>query len=243
MTGGSPSSKPAAWATLAAAALLAGARWYAMSTPDHFSAHLPAAWFTGPARSLTRATLNVGCCWVLLVLVPVALLVLLRCARPGQGLPVTQALGLTWPMVPTPAWRHSVWLLAVGGAALGLAAAALLPEVRATYPVYRAAINGGLPPLLLSAALTLALILATELFYRGAALQLPARGLGSLAIYLVLPIYVLDHLGAPTVELVGSAAAGALLGHLALGTRSVWPGFAVHACAAVAADLGSVWLG
>jgi membrane protease YdiL (CAAX protease family) len=84
-----------------------------------------------------------------------------------------------------------------------------------------------------------ALLLCTELFYRGFALRSVARSWPRAAALIVLPIYVLDHVGAPMPELVGSAAAGLILGQLALVTRSIWPGFAIHVACALAVDLGT----
>ena len=217
---------------LAVAAALAAARWYAMSTPEHFTPLLPAAWFAGEARSLTRAVLNAGCSSLFLVLLPLALAAVTRVNS-------RRLWGLVRPRFSSPALRRLVRSLIPGAVLLGVLAAALIPNVRLTYPVFRAA-GQGVDSVLLSCGLTLALILATELFYRGAALFSLERGFGTWAVYLLLPVYVLDHLGAPTAELAGSLVAGALLGHLALSCRSLWPGFAVHACCALAVDLTSL---
>lgn len=216
------------WGVLAAAALLAAARWYLMSDPAHFD-FLPAAWFWGETRSLTRAALNSGCSWLLLVLAPLVLLAALGRNNPGSW-------GLARPRLASPGLRWLIRALLPAAVLLGVAAVLWVPGVRESYPVFRAA---GCSPgnLLLSGALTLALIAATELFYRGAALFALERGFGRSAVYLLLPIYVLDHVGAPGAELAGSALTGALLGHLALRTRSIWPGLAIHVACALSVDL------
>ena len=220
------------WVVLAVAALLALLRWYAMSSPDHFSAWLPAAWFQGESRSLTRAALNVLCSWIFLVLVPLALLAL--CKENSR-----QRWGLNRPRFSSRAWLILAGLLPFGAGLLGLLAVHHVPGVPEVYPVFRAA-GQSVGGVLLSCALTLSLILATEMFYRGAALRSLQRGFGARAVYLLLPVYVLDHLGAPAGELVGSVAAGALLGHLALAGRSIWPGLAIHASCALVVDLASM---
>ena len=228
-----PGHKRTRWVVLAVVALLALARWCAMSSPDHF-AWLPVAWFQGEVRSLTQAVLNVVCSWGLLVFLPLAILTL-------RGKNSPQLWGLGRPRFPSKAWLLLAGLLPFGAALLGLLAAQYVPGVREAYPVYRAA-GQNVSSVVLSSAMTLALILATELFYRGAALFSLEQGFGRWAVYLLLPVYALDHLGAPTAELAGSVVAGALLGHLALAGRSIWPGFMIHACCALAVDLASMVL-
>lgn len=217
---------------LAAVATLALLRWYAMSTPENFAWFLPAAWFQGEARSLTRAALNLFCCWTFLVIVPLLLLA-------SRGEYSRESWGLTRPRFTSRAWLISAGLLPFGAGLVGLLAVRYVPGVAGAYPVYQAAARS-VAGVLLSTAMTLSLILATELFYRGAALFSLERGFGRRAVYLLLPVYVLDHLGAPVAELVGSAAAGALLGHLALASRSIWPGLVIHACCALTVDLASM---
>ncbi len=223
----------ARWAVLAAVAALAGARWWIMSSPDHF-AWLPAAWLQGEARSLTRAVLNVASCWVVLVMLPWGVLAAL-----GQRGP--ELLGLQRPRVTSKLWLVAAGLLPFLAGLLGLLAVRYVPALRDAYPVFHTASRspGGV---LLSCGLTASLILATELFYRGVALFSLERGFGAWTVYLLLPIYVLDHLGAPVAEVAGSAAAGLLLGHMALAGRSVWPPFLIHASCALVVDLASMMI-
>jgi membrane protease YdiL (CAAX protease family) len=127
-----------------------------------------------------------------------------------------------------------------GAVVVALAAVWCVPQIKATYPVYRKALDGAGVDVALALFLTAGVILTTELFYRGILLFAAERWLGVAAVYAVLPVYVADHLGAPPAEVIASVAAGALLGHLALATRSLWPGFVVHAACALAVDLGSI---
>lgn len=230
-----------AWLVLAFAALVAFIRWFVMSSPTHFSSWLPAAWFVGEHRALTRAALNAATSAIVLVGLPASLLSL-PVLRLSLGLLHGARLwGLGRPQFNTANLRRLALCLPLGACLLGVLAALLSPGVREVYPVFRAAGESGIN-LVLSVGMTLCLILATELFYRGGALFLLERYFGPRAIYLLLPIYVLDHVGAPLVELAGSAVAGALLGHLALSCRSIWPGFAAHACCALAVDLSAALL-
>lgn len=211
-------------------AALAAGRWFIMSDPDHFTPWMPADWFNGEALWLTRALLNVVVSGLLLVAVP--WLLFGRNAR-DWGTQRSVTLRRPWPQL---------YLIALMAAvACGIAAILLVPSVADYYPIYRAA-GKSAGHLLLSEMMTLAMILATELFYRGIALRKLADRCGQLAVFLLVPIYVADHIGAPAAEIVGSAFTGILLGYLALKTRSIWPGFAIHAACAVAVDLTSAMI-
>jgi membrane protease YdiL (CAAX protease family) len=227
------------WLILVVIAALAATRWLAMSSPAHFTTWLPSAWFHGSAYSLTRSALNVACSWLFLVLLPAALLA--ACyrpeERPGWGL----SLG---PPVEPGVRKLPPWLipsLALAGLVFGSVASWMSGDLRSYYPIYQDAGRSALH-LGLGEALTIALILATELFYRGAPLLLLERHFGRTAVYLLVPVYTLDHLGATPGELAASALAGLLLGHLALRTRSIWPGVAAHAACAVSVDITSLIL-
>jgi hypothetical protein len=233
---------------LAIAAALAFARWYAMSDPGHFSFWLPESWFRGEARSLTRAALNVLCSGFFLFAVPLA--GSLWWASSGRGLRggADEAVGLArlwgvrWVRSSSTAWWY-VWAgLLVGGVGVALFAVRYAGGVREMYPVYRGALSGDAGDVVVAEALTVGMILFTELFYRGFFLFKTEQSFGVWAVYLLLPVYVLDHVGACWAEVAGSVVAGAVLGHLALQARSIWPGFFVHAGCAVSVDLASIYL-
>jgi hypothetical protein len=228
------------WIILIVVASLAATRWLVMSSPTHFTPWLPAAWFRGGAYSLTRSALNVTCCWLFLVLVPAALLALLypRQERPGWGLSLApRAEPKVARPVGVPCWM--ILALALAGIAFGSLATYLSSDLRSYYPIYKNAGRSAFD-LVLSECLTFALILATELFYRGAPLFLLQRHSGQAAVYLLVPVYTLDHVGATLGEVTGSALAGLALGYLALRARSIWPGLAAHAGCAVSVDITSL---
>ena len=154
---------------------------------------------------------------------------------------VIDAFGLRLPRGLSGRGRLLAGTLVLLATGLGVAAVILFPEVGKAYPPFPTVGWGG-ARLMAGLLLTAALLLATELFYRGVALFALEERWGVAAIYLLVPIYGLDHVGAPASELVASFFAGALLGHLALRTRSIWPGFIAHTACALAVTATSVLL-
>jgi hypothetical protein len=225
-----------AWPIIGIASLVAAARWLVMTTPANFAGWLPASWFTADNLGTTRLCLSASV--ALLFLVVLALLLLRRWAGPGTS--VADQLGVRAPDL---AGRSSWWVLAgffVGAAGLGLLAPWVSDEIAAAYPLDW---HAGRSPLALlrTELLVLVLIAATEIFYRGMVVRLLHDRVGVLAIYISAAIYTLDHIGAPRLELYGSAVAGILLGYLATTTRSIWPGFIAHATCAIGVDLSALW--
>lgn len=211
---------------------LAAARWFLMSNPSHFSSWLPDIWFNADNRGLTRSALNAFSSWLVLI----GMLAL--CGRflwpklvPGWG-----CFGSVGPVQPIPSVANFPVVLVCGGILLGVLGVWLIPDLKNTYPVYRQA-GSTFASLVLSESLTVILILATELFYRGGALFALEKRLGTPAVYAIAPIYTFDHIGGPLVEVVGSVFAGILLGHLALKSRTIWAGFLIHATCAVTVDV------
>lgn len=82
--------------------------------------------------------------------------------------------------------------------------------------------------------------LGLELFFRGFLLMFPARVLGAWAIPAMVMPYMMIHFAKPLPECVGSIIAGLVLGIVALRTRSVWAGMAVHVAVAWSMDLLSL---
>ena len=207
-------------------AAFAFARWWLMSDRSHFTPWIPARWFRGDAVWLTRTVLNVAASATLLCVAPA----LLFFRRGPSG------WGLGRPHFSDRRWGRLFLATLAGALLLGIAAPLAVPGITDYYPAYRPA-GESLAHLTLSVGLTAMLILCTELFYRGIALNVLAARFGDKAVYLILPVYVLDHVGAPHAELAGSALAGIFLGYLALRCRSIWPGFAVHAACAISVDI------
>lgn len=218
------------WSWLGIAALCAALRWYVTSTTAPYRAVLPANWFEGASFGLFRLSANALASLMLLAVVP---LLIGRWA--GRRSATLRGMGLDKP-VSFPSWLFV--LAATALAATGWWAGSL-DAVRNAYPIWQSA-GSSTANLLLSCVLVGIVLLSTEVLYRGVALHAMHRALGMRAILLILPIYVLDHVGAPWPEVIGSAFTGTALGWLSIRTQSLWPGFLLHASFAWAVDLGAL---
>ncbi|MEX2139669.1 MAG: type II CAAX endopeptidase family protein [Pirellulales bacterium] len=80
-----------------------------------------------------------------------------------------------------------------------------------------------------------------EYFYRGFLLFSLERYLGAYAIFVMVIPYCMVHFGKPFAETLAAIPAGVVLGALALRTRSIWPGAALHIAVGWSMDLLSLW--
>jgi membrane protease YdiL (CAAX protease family) len=80
-----------------------------------------------------------------------------------------------------------------------------------------------------------------EFFYRGFLLFSLERYLGVYAIFVMVIPYGMVHFGKPFVETLAAIPAGVVLGALALRTRSIWPGAALHIAVGWSMDLLSLY--
>jgi len=83
--------------------------------------------------------------------------------------------------------------------------------------------------------------LALELFFRGFLIQGLRKEIGYFAVLVPIIPYTTIHFGKPLPETIGSIVTGLVLGTMALKTRSIWGGAAIHVTVAVSMDLLSVW--
>jgi membrane protease YdiL (CAAX protease family) len=83
--------------------------------------------------------------------------------------------------------------------------------------------------------------LALEVFFRGFLIQGLRKGMGYAAVLLPIIPYTTIHFGKPLPETLGSIVTGLVLGTMALKTRSIWGGAAIHVTVAVSMDLLSLW--
>lgn len=225
------SSPKTGWSWLGIAILCAALRWFLTSTTAPYREVLPETWFEGASFGLFRLAANAIASSLLLAVLP-----LIIAWRMGPRDGVLRGMGLAWPD------SFPVWTLLPASAALASSGwwAGSLDTVRNAYPVWQNA-GPNLPNLLLSCALVGIIVLSTEVLYRGIALHAMHRSLGMGAIFLILPVYVFDHVGAPWPEVVGSAFTGIALAWLSIRTKSLWPGFLLHASFAWAVDLGALY--
>ncbi len=79
-----------------------------------------------------------------------------------------------------------------------------------------------------------------EFFFRGFLLFGLERVFGYTAVFLMIIPYVMIHFQKPALEAVAAIIAGFVLGTLALKTRSIWWGAALHVAVAMAMDLSAL---
>jgi uncharacterized protein len=80
-----------------------------------------------------------------------------------------------------------------------------------------------------------------EFFFRGFLLQSMRRHVGAHAITFMIVPYCMIHFGKPFAETIGAIGAGLILGTLAMRTRSIWGGVAIHIAVAWSMDLLALW--
>jgi membrane protease YdiL (CAAX protease family) len=134
-------------------------------------------------------------------------------------------------------WR--LWLLYLGLFLVVLPfvyLASASPQFLAAYPKYRLAGRALHELLIWEAAYGLQFFLL-ELFFRGFILFSLARYCGHIAIFIMVLPYTMIHFGKPMPEALGSVIAGIALGTLALRTRSIFGGVAIHCAVAWSMDL------
>jgi hypothetical protein len=110
------------------------------------------------------------------------------------------------------------------------------PEFGAYYPFYRQASRSWLD---FGAweALYAAQFVGLEIFFRGFWLAVMRRQMGSAAIFSMVVPYCMIHYGKPYLEANGAVIAGVVLGTLAMKTRSIYAGLAVHLLVALGMDV------
>lgn len=83
--------------------------------------------------------------------------------------------------------------------------------------------------------------LAVEFFFRGVLIFPFSKRFGAYSVLIPIMPYCMIHFGKPIQETLGAIAAGLLLGALALATRSIWLGVAIHVSVALTMDVLSLW--
>jgi hypothetical protein len=139
-------------------------------------------------------------------------------------------------------WEPKIWLLYLGMLALVLPLTYLASSSAAflrTYPKYAGA--GDSLMQLFSWELAYAFqFLMLEFFFRGFLCFALARSIGSLAVFVMVVPYSMIHLSKPLAECLGSILTGIVLGTVALRTKSIFGGVAVHCMVAWGMDLSAL---
>lgn len=132
-----------------------------------------------------------------------------------------------------------VWLLYLGMLLATLPVvyiASMTDSFLDTYPKYRDA-GRSWPQLLLWEFAYGFQFFMLEFFFRGFIIFSLARYIGSLSIFVMIVPYSMIHYGKPFAECIGSILAGITLGTIALRTRTIYGGVALHCGVAWAMDL------
>lgn len=79
-----------------------------------------------------------------------------------------------------------------------------------------------------------------EFFFRGFFLNGLRSRIGHYAIFVMVLPYMMIHFQKPFLETVGAIVAGTVLGTLALRTRTIWGGVAIHVAVAVSMDVAAL---
>ncbi len=104
------------------------------------------------------------------------------------------------------------------------------------YPIYSAA-NRSWRDLFYWELMHATEFFALEFLFRGYLMFSSEKSLGSGVIVAMIVPYCMIHFGKPVLETFAAIFAGAVLGTLALKTRSIWSGFLIHVTVAISMDL------
>ncbi len=110
------------------------------------------------------------------------------------------------------------------------------PDFQHTYPFYRLA-NRSTFDFWAWEGLYIAQFVSLEFFFRGFMLTACKATMGVYSIFPMIVPYCMIHFGKPILEVLAAVFAGAVLGFIALRTRSIWGGIIVHVGVAVTMDL------
>lgn len=130
-------------------------------------------------------------------------------------------------------WIYAVLFLLILPAVI---IAAQTESFHRTYPFYKLA-NRSAFDLWAWEALYALQFVSLEFFFRGFMLQGLRRAMGAKAIFVMIVPYCMIHFGKPMPETIGAIFAGIILGTLAMRTRSIWGGVAIHVGVAVTMDV------
>ncbi len=113
--------------------------------------------------------------------------------------------------------------------------AARTPSFYQTYPFFKWA-NQSTYYFLCWELLYALQFVSLEFFFRGYMLAGLRHKFGGSAVFVMIVPYCMIHYGKPMPETLGAIGAGIILGTLAMRTRSIWGGAAIHIAVALTMD-------
>lgn len=134
-------------------------------------------------------------------------------------------------------WIYGVLLLLVLGPQMLVLRQ---PDFGSYYPFYKASSRSWYD-FLSWEAMYFAQFFALEAFFRGWWLGALKKSFGSGAVFVMIVPYCMIHFGKPFLEANGAIIAGIVLGTLAMRTRSIWGGVALHVTVAGLMDWLALW--
>lgn len=139
--------------------------------------------------------------------------------------------------------RHAIWYVLLAAPILVFVAIASTDAAfQRQYPFYAHAGRSWFD-LLVWEVIYLGQFAALEFFFRGFMLFSLQRCLGVVAVPVMVVPYLMIHFPKPWPEALGAVGFGFCLGVLALRSRSIWGGVAVHATVAASMDVAALMRG
>lgn len=162
---------------------------------------------------------------------------------PTLALRIAERFGPAEDRVPSLGWGPGDWrvgvpaaLLFYGVMLLFVVVAVSTQDFRGKYPLFPDAGRSAGTLVAYEAAYATYLV-SWEFFFRGFLTLGLARALGIWTVFVQMLPFVVLHFGKPDLEVMSSVFGGIALGYLALRTRSIWYGAAVHALTAITLDV------
>lgn len=136
-------------------------------------------------------------------------------------------------------WRH-LWIYAILFAPVGILVwmVSYSDAFLQRYPFYSR--PAGLTDFLVWEAFYGLQFFSLEFFFRGFVLRGLAPRIGRYAIFMMVVPYTMIHFQKPFLETLGAIVAGTVLGTLALRTKTIWGGVAIHVAVAWSMDVAAV---
>lgn len=147
--------------------------------------------------------------------------------------------GLSTKGISEHAWMYGFFFFIV---LIGVVGVSFTPDFSEYYPFYKLASRSWFD-FMCWELMYAAQFFSLEFFFRGFILKSCKTMMGSNAIFAMVVPYCMIHYGKPALEAFAAIFAGLVLGTLAMKTRSIWSGFAIHVSVALSMDVASMMQG